>query len=173
MKNKNIFLSLIVVCLVGCGKSGLLSKNSQSESASDSGAQSPVVQSSCADSPTSSLERDACLLTNSERRKQGLEPLRWDSRLFQAAQDHANDMSTRGYFSHVSPEGKSMVDRINKYSVRYWSAGENIASGFRTGESVVAGWMNSPGHRANILGQFNAIGIAQKDGYWVQVFIHD
>ncbi|MFB4317709.1 CAP domain-containing protein [Actinomadura sp. 21ATH] len=114
-------------------------------------------------------------LTNAERRKKGCAALTVDSRLRTAAQRHSADMVARGYFSHSSPGGKGPGDRITAAGYRWSTYGENIAAGQRTPASVVSSWMNSSGHRANILNcSFKNIGIglARKGGtpYWTQVF---
>jgi uncharacterized protein YkwD len=111
---------------------------------------------------------------NNERAKAGLGPLRDNAILDIAAQAHALDMKVRNYFSHESPGGKSPFDRIdalfNGINPFSWM-GENIAKGFEDAESVCEGWMNSPGHRANILRpQFDSIGTGWVDGYAAQEF---
>lgn len=147
------------------GAQGSTSQNGQTQSGE------VIVSQDCGAETVSSEEASACSITNSERQKQGLGPLSWDSRLYRAALDHATDMATRGYFSHVTPEGLGPGARLQKYSVSYRSYGENIAYGYNTGLSAMNGWMNSSGHRANILGDYSAVGIAVYKGYWVQVFI--
>ena len=111
-------------------------------------------------------------LTNAERADAGCGPLATDARLAAAAQGHAEDMSSQGYFDHVSSDGRRFDDRIGAQG--YPSpGGENIARGQETAAEVVAGWMNSPGHRRNILDcDFAAIGVGfdDDDDYWVQNF---
>lgn len=110
-------------------------------------------------------------LTNAERAKYGLQPLILSDALCKAAQEHAKDMSLNNYFSHTSLDGRTMSDRINKYLNNYNYAGENIAYGYESPESVVQGWMNSEGHKANILEpNFKYIGVGYSDSYWVQDF---
>jgi uncharacterized protein YkwD len=107
-----------------------------------------------------------CLL-NAERTQRGLHPLKVNRRLARAATGHAGDMVRRGYFSHDSLSGASFVDRIRRTGYlsgrRAWFVGENLAwgSGDRSSPSaIVHGWMNSPGHRANILQRrFRQIGL--------------
>jgi uncharacterized protein YkwD len=118
-----------------------------------------------------------------ERRKVGLGPLSDDPALDAAAQAHALDMKQRNYFEHETPGGKSPFDRIDAALVSLGSLlgldrlstfdwmGENIARGFADADATCAGWMNSPGHKANILRpQFDAIGTGWVDGYAVQDF---
>ena len=102
---------------------------------------------------------------NRERVAYGLEPLRLNEQLSLAAGDRVHDMFENGYFAHVGPDGKAPFEWIHERGYRYRAAGENLAVGYRTSQSIVAGWMNSPGHRANILGRhFDEVGIAIGNG---------
>lgn len=111
-------------------------------------------------------------LVNEARADNGCGPVRVDERIAEAAQQHSTDMALRDYFSHDSLEGLSFSDRI--LDAGYPSpAGENIAKGQRTAEQVMNDWMNSPGHRANILNcDFDTIGVGlDKNGWlWTQDF---
>lgn len=110
-------------------------------------------------------------LTNAERAKYGLQSLELSDALCNAAQGHAEDMNSKNYFSHTSQDGRTVSDRIDKYLSNYSCVGENIAYGYKSPESVVQGWMNSEGHRANILEpKFKYIGIGYDSDYWVQDF---
>jgi uncharacterized protein YkwD len=115
-------------------------------------------------------------LTNQAREREGKPPLQLNGALTKAAQNHADDMARRGYFSHQSPDGSDMSDRVNWVSYRYRGLAENIAMGQRTPQVVVAGWLKSPGHRTNILnGEYRDLGVGiAKDRRgtirWVQVF---
>jgi len=112
-------------------------------------------------------------ITNVERSKYNLVPLKLSNALCKSAQEHADDMYINGYFSHTSQDGRTMSDRINKYCSGYMFMGENIAKGYGTPEAVVNGWMNSEGHRANILnGDFTEIGVGYNESgsLWVQNF---
>jgi uncharacterized protein YkwD len=111
-----------------------------------------------------------CLL-NAERAAAGLKALRLDKRLSKAARRHADDMARRNFFSHTSLDGSSFVDRIRRAGylsgARYWTVGENLAWATRR-QSAPRGiadmWMNSPGHRANILSpSFREVGIGIVD----------
>jgi uncharacterized protein YkwD len=112
-----------------------------------------------------------CLL-NVERRRCGMRPLRPDRRLRRAAMRHARDMDARNYFDHTSRGGASFVDRIRRArylkGARSWTVGENIAWGsgrLATPRSIMRAWMNSPGHRANILNRrFREIGVGVSQG---------
>lgn len=98
---------------------------------------------------------------NRERAAHGLGPLRLESRLSLAAEDRVGDMLRKRYFDHVSPDGVEPFTWVSARGYRYRLIGENLALGYRTSQSVVTGWMNSPGHRENILtGGFNEVGIA-------------
>ncbi|MFE5889909.1 CAP domain-containing protein [Streptomyces sp. NPDC056462] len=115
-------------------------------------------------------------LTNRERARAGLSPLAVDAALGTAAQAYSADMAARAFYSHTSPEGTQPWDRAAAAGSRMRSIGENIACGQRSPGEVVEGWMNSPGHRANILKRdFTHIGIGFAGGgpagtYWTQLF---
>ncbi|MEL6985030.1 MAG: CAP domain-containing protein [Actinomycetota bacterium] len=111
--------------------------------------------------------------TNAERAANGCGPLSMDPLLNRAADGHSEDMAARGYFSHTDPEDRGPGFRIDAvgYSHRGWA--ENIAAGYGSAEAVVRGWMNSTGHRANILNcAYDEIGIgyAEPGRYWTQLF---
>ncbi|MCQ6267316.1 CAP domain-containing protein [Fictibacillus sp. WQ 8-8] len=113
-------------------------------------------------------------LTNQERRKYGLSDLKWDPSLTNVAQVKANDMEKNNYFSHNSPTYGSPFEQMDKMDIPYSSAGENIAVGQQSPEQVVNDWMNSEGHRKNILNpDYTHIGIGYTDNedFWAQEFI--
>ncbi len=89
--------------------------------------------------------------TNQDRVSNGVAALKLNSKLNQAAQAKANDMVARNYWSHNTPDGKPPWYFIDKYGYAYTAAGENLAYGFATSADTVAGWMNSPSHKANML----------------------
>lgn len=115
-------------------------------------------------------------LTNRERTRAGLRALSVDPALTTAAQTYSADMAARAFYSHTSPEGSQPWDRAAAAGSRMRAIGENIACGQRSPAEVVEGWMNSPGHRANILKpDFTHIGIGFAGGgpagtYWTQLF---
>ncbi|MFF0222924.1 CAP domain-containing protein [Streptomyces sp. NPDC004629] len=119
---------------------------------------------------------DVVELTNRERGRARLAPLAVDPRLTAAAQAHSADMVARDFYSHTSPEGTQPWDRAAAAGSRRRTIGENIACGQRSAAEVVEGWMNSPGHRANILKpDFTHIGVGFVGGgrtgtYWTQLF---
>lgn len=101
---------------------------------------------------TDKFDQDVLKLVNQERTQQGLDPLTLSEKLDQAADDYSQTMLDAKHFSHTGPDGSSMTQRIEDAGYTNWrSLAENIAAGQRTPEQVVQGWMNSPGHRANIL----------------------
>ncbi len=113
-------------------------------------------------------------LTNAQRRQNGLSPLSADAKLNSVAQAKSADMQQNNYFSHSSPTYGSPFDMMRDQGVSYQSAGENIAKGQRTPQEVVQAWMNSEGHRKNILSSnFTHIGIGYDPNghHWVQMFI--
>ncbi|WP_342578586.1 CAP domain-containing protein [Psychrobacillus sp. FSL K6-2843] len=122
----------------------------------------------------SSVIQQVVDLTNAERAKEGLAPLQIDSALTKSAQLKSQDMKDNNYFSHTSPTYGSPFDQMKSLGINYKSAAENIAMGQRSAEEVVQGWMNSAGHRANIMnGSYTHIGVGLSDSgyYWTQQFI--
>jgi uncharacterized protein YkwD len=103
-----------------------------------------------------------CLL-NRERAARGLRPVHLNHRLSVAAKRHSRDMVQRRYFDHTSPSGSTFTARVSRAGYHFSSLGENIAWGsgsYATPRSIMRSWMNSPGHRANILrSKFREIGI--------------
>ncbi|WP_219466349.1 CAP domain-containing protein [Nonomuraea rhizosphaerae] len=124
-----------------------------------------------------SEENEVVRLTNAERAKGGCQPLKHDAQLRKASFDHSADMAAKNYFSHTSQDGRSFLDRIRGAGFTGGNAwAENIAMGQPTPASVVTAWMNSSGHRANIMNcKYNLIGVgAAKNSrgqiYWTQDF---
>lgn len=123
---------------------------------------------------------DVLTLVNQERANVGVGPLTLCARLNIAAQNHTNDMIAQQFFDHVNPlSGKDPGDRITDAGYNWTAYGENIAVGYSTPQSVVAGWMGSSGHRANILDpSFVHMGLGSATGnymgfnskYWTQTF---
>ncbi|HWO96823.1 MAG TPA: CAP domain-containing protein [Bacillus sp. (in: firmicutes)] len=128
-------------------------------------------------SNVSEFEKQVANLVNQERQKAGLKPLQLDTKLSDVAREKSKDMMNKGYFSHQSPTYGSPFDMMKQFGITYNSAGENIAKGQQTPQEVMNAWMNSEGHRANILnGSFTHIGVgfvkdAQGTTYWTQMFI--
>lgn len=118
------------------------------------------------------FENEVAMLVNKERAKAGLQPLKLVKDVSGVAEEKAFDMYSKGYFSHTSPAYGSPFDMMKRFGINYTAAGENIAQGQRSPEEVMNSWMNSSGHRANILNnQFNQIGVGYNNGYWVQMFV--
>lgn len=123
------------------------------------------------------FEQEVVRLTNAERQKKGLSPLQVDAGLSKVARLKSEDMRDKNYFSHQSPTYGSPFDMMQKFNIQFSQAGENIAAGYPTPEKVVQGWMNSEGHRANILNpDFTHIGVGVAKGgsygeYETQMFI--
>ncbi len=113
-------------------------------------------------------------LVNIERAKAGQAPLVLDAKLSYVADEKSKDMAISNYFDHISPNYGSPFDMMKEFGVSYTAAGENIAMGYKTSEAVMEGWMNSPGHKANILSpKYGKIGIGVYFGdsmYWTQMF---
>ncbi|MBT2684606.1 sporulation protein [Bacillus sp. ISL-37] len=122
----------------------------------------------------SAFESRVIDLTNEQRRKNGLPNLQPDTALSNVAQEKSNDMQAKNYFSHTSPTYGSPFDMMRDFGVSYNTAGENIAMGQRSAEEVVNAWMNSEGHRKNILSpNYTHIGVGHtsQGNYWTQMFI--
>lgn len=115
-------------------------------------------------------------LVNIEREKNGLNPLSLDSAISNVARIKSKDMADNNYFAHQSPTYGSAGDMLNQFGIKWTAWGENIAAGQDTPEEVVNAWMNSEGHRANILSpNFTKIGVGyvtNSNGrpYWTQMF---
>lgn len=108
---------------------------------------------------------------NQERAAEGLAALSWDDRLAQAAADHAQDMIDNDFFSHTGSDGSDVGQRVTRVGYQWSWVGENIARGQTSINQVMTDWMNSPGHRANILHEsFTQIGAVRVGNHWVQVF---
>lgn len=126
---------------------------------------------------TKALESEVVRLVNAERAKRGLSALKENWELSRIARYKSADMANKNYFSHTSPTYGSPFRMMESFGIRYSSAGENIAMGQRTPQEVMNAWMNSPGHRANILSpSYTQIGVGlakNKSGraYWTQMFI--
>lgn len=123
---------------------------------------------------TKGVESQVLTIVNQKRQAQGLKPLQMDWELQRVARTKACDMAQKGYFSHQSPTYGSPFDMMKQFGITFKSAGENIAQGQRTPEEVMNSWMNSQGHRENILKpDFTHIGVGycQQGNNWVQMFI--
>ena len=123
---------------------------------------------------TLDYEQEVIRLVNIERAKYGLPALTEDWELSRVARYKSQDMKDKRYFSHTSPTYGSPFDMMRSFGLSYRTAGENIAMGQRTPQQVVNAWMNSSGHRANILNSsYKKIGVGYvaSGNYWTQMFI--
>lgn len=123
---------------------------------------------------TLDYEQEVIRLVNIERAKYGLPALTEDWELSRVARYKSQDMKDKRYFSHTSPTYGSPFDMMKSFGLSYRTAGENIAMGQRTPQQVVNAWMNSSGHRANILNSsYKKIGVGYvaSGNYWTQMFI--
>lgn len=123
--------------------------------------------------PASGAAAAVLALVNQERAAAGCPVLTLNAKLTQAAQGHSADMASHGTMSHTGSDGSDPGLRITRAGYTWSSYGENVAYGYSTPEKVMEGWMNSPGHRQNILNcSFKEIGIglAQPNHYWTQAF---
>lgn len=126
------------------------------------------------DTSITSFEQEVIRLVNEIRVQNGLKTLTYDWELSRVARIKSQDMKDNRYFSHNSPVYGTPFEMIKNFGISYRSAGENIAKGYATPQAVVNGWMNSSGHRANILNaNFTHIGVGYVAGgnYWTQMFI--
>lgn len=124
-----------------------------------------------------SFQEEVVRLVNVERSKRGLSELSFNTQLSNVATLKSQDMINKNYFSHTSPTYGSPFDMMKQFNISYKTAGENIAKGQKTPEEVVNAWMNSQGHRENILStNFTDIGVGVAESsngtlYWTQMFI--
>ncbi|GGV67864.1 hypothetical protein GCM10010277_76850 [Streptomyces longisporoflavus] len=123
----------------------------------------------------SSFSQEVTRLVNAERAKSGCGAVTLNSKLNDAAQGHSEDMAERDFFDHTNPDGKDPGDRVTAAGYRWSTYGENIAAGQRTPAAVMDSWMNSSGHKVNILNcSFKEIGIGYRQGsggpWWTQNF---
>lgn len=106
-----------------------------------------------------SFEKQVWDLTNAVRVRSGKKPLQWNDKIAGTARKHSVDMSKRNFFAHSNPDGKSPFDRMKADQIKYMKAGENIAAGQPSAIYAHEGWMNSKGHRENILGDYTQLGV--------------
>lgn len=158
---------MLLLCLAGPIKARAQSAGGSEATGGDSPGRLNVTSSN------SRFERKVLDLTNQARREQGLESLQWSDSLARAARYHAAHMAKYRYFDHDShlPDGRRMsaAERIRHFDPHY--SGENIAWNQPNPQEVIRIWMQSPGHRKNILNpESTRLGVGYVRGYWVQVF---
>lgn len=123
--------------------------------------------------PASGPTAEVVALVNQERAKAGCSALTVNAKLTTAALNHSKDMAAHSNMSHTGSDGSDPGQRITRAGYSWTTYGENVAYGYSTPEQVMNGWMNSPGHRQNILNcAFKEIGVglAQPNSYWTQAF---
>ncbi len=128
------------------------------------------------DNVNSSVAEQILAIVNAERKKAGVSPLTLSTEVCSVAQVKSDDMAKNGYFDHNSPTYGSPFTMLSDFGVTYRTAGENIAKGQQTPEAVMKAWMNSSGHKANILSpNFKQLGVGYSANngspVWVQMFI--
>lgn len=149
----------------------------ESESSSSSESSSAETSDVVSSQSESEFEQEVLRLTNEVRAENGLEPVEADSSLQSVADAKSQDMIENDYFAHESPTYGSPFEMMQEFGVSYDGAGENIAAGQNTPQDVVDAWMDSPGHRDNILNpDFTHIAIGYEEGgeygeYWTQMFL--
>ncbi|HZM83607.1 MAG TPA: CAP domain-containing protein [Candidatus Limnocylindrales bacterium] len=137
---------------------------------------SPTAAPPATKDKITTMEDEVTSLINKERAKAGCGAVKTDERMRAAGQAHSADMAKNNYFSHTGRDGSSFVDRLARAGYpKEGAAGENIAYGYSTAPAVVNGWMNSEGHRRNILNcssKSTGVGLAYKGStpYWTQLF---
>ena len=170
-------IALVGLIATGCGDSG--QKADQKAVLSNSLKAQPVVAVSGDCAQLSSFFSELLTLTNQARQNAGVGELHLSYELGQSAQTYAEDLATQNFFSHTGKDGSTLTSRLSASGYQFIAAGENIAAGQQSASSVFQGWMNSPGHRANILqseftevgfGLFDATGNSDYGRYWVQNF---
>ncbi len=176
--NTNYNLSLSVTPIDTESETIVLDQSSPVPSTSASATSQPASTSQTIDP----LITEVVALTNSYRSQHGLEPLTLNINLSQSAQTHSQDMALSDFFSHTGSDGSRTSDRTKLAGYESSYVGQNIAAGYITAEEVVRGWMNSPGHRENILNpNYKEIGIGyyyladdtgdvNYNSYWTQDF---
>lgn len=148
--------------------------NSDTPTLPDTPENEPAQSPSEDESVTSDFAKQVVALVNEERAKENLAPLSIDANIENAALVRANEIQTS--FSHTRPDGRSFSTALQEAAVTFRSAGENIAWGQQTPDEVVTAWMNSAGHRANIMNaNYSRIGVGHLQNtsgvsYWVQLF---
>nr|WP_252311171.1 CAP domain-containing protein [Sinobaca sp. H24] len=153
------------------------STDQSSEAAPSEAAEAEPASDSEVSDSEAAFEQEVIRLTNVEREQAGLQPLQSYGDLAEVANTKSEDLRDAGYFAHESPNYGSPFDMMNSFGISYSAAGENIAAGQDSPEAVVNAWMNSEGHRENIMNEnFTHIGIGYAEGgeygtYWTQMFV--
>ena len=155
-----VCLLVLTVAAVGCRDAGAPT------------APAPGLNPPAGPGPSDSTVAEFVTLVNAHRVSIGLAPLAWDAGVAAVAQAHSQDMVDRQFFSHTNPDGESPFDRLAEAGIAYTAAGENIAYGYSTASSVLAAWLGSSGHRANIeYAGYTHHGVGLVGTYWTHVFL--
>lgn len=155
-------LPLLLLCgLTACGH----------ESQADTGTDAALATIGQMDPTAALMVSSAVNEANRVRAQYRLPPLVLDAQITRAAQGHATDMRQHNYFEHQSQDGRSPFDRMHDAGVKFMAAAENIALGQKTAALAFQAWLNSPGHRKNLLNpRYHRQGIGWSNGYWVHDF---
>ncbi|MEN8149553.1 MAG: CAP domain-containing protein [Planctomycetota bacterium] len=167
---------LLALCLVACGGGGGGSGKSSGSAAKPPTPPTPPPSGSSMSDAERNLALEVLDIVNAERNAAGAPPLEWHEGAAEVAYLHSLDMDVRDFFDHTNPDGELPWDRLTAAGIAWSQVGENIAYGYPTPAAVMDGWMNSPGHRANILnGNYTHLGIGVHDNgltiWWTQVFL--
>ncbi|TWT09179.1 hypothetical protein FQV28_05970 [Planomicrobium sp. CPCC 101079] len=176
--NKKIIASALSVALIfpasaSVGATGLTVNDVHTETSVSTVAAKDSAKAAAAAYALSAYEKEIVTLVNKERTKAGLKALAVDTNLSKVSRLKSDDMKKRKQMSHTGTYG-SPFDMMKKFGIKYRSAGENIARGYKTPKEVMKGWMNSQGHRANILNKkytHIGVGYTASGNYWTQQFI--
>jgi uncharacterized protein YkwD len=127
----------------------------------------PLPAAGAPDAPADPALREVVRLVNRQRTRLGCRALRWNEPLARVAERHSRDMARRRYFSHQDKEGRSPFDRLERSGIRFQAAAENIAMGQETADAVFRDWMNSRGHRENMVNcRYTDVGIGLVNDHW-------
>lgn len=145
--------------------------NNTPQTPTQSSSPAPLQTAPASSAGFGTFEQQVFDLTNQQRAQSGLAPLTLNLTLNDVAEKHSQDMATRNYFSHQGLDGSQPWDRMTAQGYNYSRAAENIAFGQPTPQDVVTAWMNSAGHRKNILDpNLKDLGVGYYNGYWTQNF---
>lgn len=170
--NKNLIKTLVLVCTITIPGATYAKTSAISESMPITNEKDVDLLSTAG--TTRNYEEQVLVLVNKERTSRGLKPLQMDRKVQEVARIKSQDMRKKSYFNHVSPTYGTPFEMLKSFGISYTMAGENIAEGYASPELVVKGWMNSKGHRENILNsEFTHIGVGYEPNghYWTQMFI--
>lgn len=167
-----IMTQVLMLCACSASNGGLGLDSSLS--AYDEDDQNCILESTDLNPAVKNAAEEVCRRTNAARASQGLAPLVLRVDLSDVAQSHSQDMLDRNFFNHTNPDNETPFDRLRNAGITYQAAAENIASGQTSAEQVVTAWMNSSGHRANILNpRFTKLGVGVVGSLWTQVFTNE